>query len=1009
MKIVRFLAASLAIATTAGAQTTPPLGIRDNTPHVVAFTNATIVVSPERTVDKATLVLRDGRVAAVGTTVTIPPEAVTLDATGRTLYPGFIDPYTEYGLASVGALNAAHTDFTEKSEGSRSGANAWNDGIHAEIEWVSRFAPDAAAAEELLDNGYAVVQSSKLDGLFRGRAFVASLREGLPNELVLEPQARHFASFDKGSSRQDYPESLMGSIALIRQTLLDARWYAEAHGAYAQNRNQKPPETNRALAALATNRAPFVFETNSELSLLRAARIGAEMNVSMVHVGTHREIARIDEIAALKPTIILPISLPSRPDAVLAGDELDVTLGALRLWERAPCTAGALASRGASVAFTTRGLADGEKLFENVARMIRCGLDRKAALAALTTVPAGIAGVEDEVGTLEPGRRANVTVVEGDLFDGGRVREVWIDGVLAHDAAIDFRGAYDLAFDGKNVQLEVSGTSSKLDATLSSAATKAASAPVERTKFSFAFAQPLDMLGIPGLARFRFERDRGSLSGTVALADGRSLPVATTRVSDTAKDERATEEPLVSRLTLPNVAFGWETLPKRETVLVRNATIFTSGKAGVLEGADLLAVDGRIAKLGKGLAPPSGARVIDATGKFVTPGIIDEHSHLAISQGVNEGTHNTTSEVRVADVINPDDVGIYRALAGGTTMAQLLHGSANPIGGQAQVVKFRWGQGSEGLKFDAAPPSIKFALGENVKQANWGGTSRYPQSRMGVETIMKDWFLAAREYSAKQKAWNALSAKQREGRIPPRRDLRLEPLAEILEGKRFVHAHSYVQSEILMLIRLAEELGFRIQTFTHILEGYKVASEMAKHGATAAGFSDWWAYKYEVWDAIPYSPCVTRERGVVTAINSDSAELIRRLNQEAAKMIRYCGLEPAEALEMVTINPAIALKIDRRVGSLEVGKDADFVIWNGNPLSMFSKPEQTWIEGTNYFDLTRDSAMRSRDAAEKRALLDKAAATKARTGGAPAKGAEMDAWHCEDDVDVWRTMDEVAR
>jgi len=1008
MKLVRILAAFLALASTVGAQTTAPLGIRDNTPRVVAFTNATIVVSPAKTLEKATLVIRDGRVEAVGTAVKLPADAVTVDSTGRTLYPGFVDPYSDYGLSSVGDLNPAWTGATEKSEGTRSGANAWNDSIHAEIDWISRFAPDAKAADGLLANGYAVVQSSKLDGIFRGRAFVASLRSGLPNELVLEPHARQFMSFDKGSSKQDYPESLMGSIALVRQTLLDARWYADAQGAWAKNRNQKAPETNRALEALATNRAPVVFDTGNELSLLRAARIGAEVKLAMIYVGTHREAGRLDEIAALKPTIILPVSLPSRPDAVLPGDELDTTLGALRVWERAPCTAAALASRGATIAFTSHGLGETEKFFENLNQMLRCGLDRGAALGALTTVPASIAGVDREVGTLEPGKRANVVVADGDLFDGGKVRAVWIDGILALEPESDFRGKYDLRFADTTLRLELSGTAAKLDATLSSGGKETLSAAVQRTKFSFAFAQPLDEFGIAGTARFQFENFRGPLSGSVKLADGRWLGVTITAVPDEkAAAKKDADAELVSHPTLPNVAFGWETPPKRENVLVRNATIFTSGKAGVLEHADLLVVDGKIAKVGSGLALPAGARVIDATGKFVTPGIIDEHSHVAISQGVNEGTHNVTSEVRIGDVVNPDDVGIYRALAGGTTMAQLLHGSANPIGGQAQVVKFRWGQGSEGLKFDAAPPTIKFALGENVKQSNWGGTSRYPQTRMGVETIMKDWFLAAREYAAKQKEWGGLSAKQREGRVPPRRDLRLDALAEILEGKRFIHAHSYVQSEILMLMRLAEELGFRVHTFTHILEGYKVAGEMAKHGASAAGFSDWWAYKYEVWDAIPYSPCVTRERGVVTAINSDSAELIRRLNQEAAKMIRYCGLEPAEALKMVTINPAITLKIDARVGSLEEGKDGDFVIWSGNPLSMFSKPEQTWIDGTSYFDLARDAQMRTRDAAEKKALLDKAAAAKAR-GGAPAKSAEMDAWHCDDVVDVW-AKDEVTR
>jgi len=394
---------------------------------------------------------------------------------------------------------------------------------------------------------------------------------------------------------------------------------------------------------------------------------------------------------------------------------------------------------------------------------------------------------------------------------------------------------------------------------------------------------------------------------------------------------------------------------------------------------------------------------MDATGRHITPGIIDEHSHLAISSGVNEGSHSSTAEVRIGDVVDPDDVGIYRALAGGVTTAQLLHGSANPIGGQAQVIKFRWGLGSEQLKFTEAPPSIKFALGENVKQSNWGddNTVRYPQTRMGVETFMKDRFLAAREYGKAWKAYDAQPKKVRERTVPPRRDLQLEALLEILESKRFIHSHSYVQSEILMLMRLAEELGFRVQNFTHILEGYKVAPEMAKHGATASSFADWWAYKFEVYDAIPQSPCLMQKHGVVTSINSDSAEMMRRLNQEAGKSVMYCGMDEVAALKMVTINPAIQLKVDGRTGSLKRGKDADFVIWNGHPLSMYSMPEQTWVDGTPYFTLERDAELRSLINVEREALIQKILDSGAKDEDSKKGRNDRKMWHCDDVEDVW--------
>jgi imidazolonepropionase-like amidohydrolase len=795
----------------------------------------------------------------------------------------------------------------------------------------------------------------------------------------------------------------MGSIALVRQTLLDAGWYEKARAAGTA-------DLDTALEELAAYDAPFIIETRDELTLLRASRIAAELGRQMVYLGTHREGNRMDEIAALKSPIILPLSLPRRPDVIRPGDELEVTLGQLRLWERAQETAGLLESRGVPLAFTTWKSGPEEDFFGSIREMIRAGLSPKAALAALTTTPAMIAGVDRELGTLEKGKRASFVIATGDLFatDAGEAADVlgvWIDGEESYRADPDFRGTYETRLGDRAVQLQIRGGSkSKVTASVHADDAATDKADVQLAGRAGMFSVDLTPIGIEGNGWFRLDASESTVALTYRSPDGRrSWPemnrVASTRSSEEAEEtEAAVEEAPISRRTLPNIAFGWEQLPRQETVLIRNATIWTSDADGVIEGADMLVAGGRVRTIGRNLKAPEGARVIDATGRHVTPGIIDEHSHLAISGGVNEGTHAATAEVRIGDVVNPDDVGIYRALSGGVTVAQLLHGSANPIGGQAQIIRFKWGLGSEALKFDEAPPSIKFALGENVKQSNWGDeyTIRYPQTRMGVESFIRDRFLAAREYATAWKTWNALPKEKRAKTPAPRRDLQLETLVEILESRRFIHCHSYVQSEILMLMRLAEELGFRISTFTHILEGYKVASEMKTHGAGAAGFSDWWAYKAEVFDAIPYSPCITYDKGVVTAINSDSANTIRRLNQEAGKMVMYCGLDQAEALKMVTINPARLLGIEERVGSLKEGKDADFVIWSGNPLSMSSRVEQTWIEGTNYFDVERDAAMRERDEAEKSALLGKAATRNDKRGGAPPEASEAETWHCDD-------------
>jgi imidazolonepropionase-like amidohydrolase len=408
-------------------------------------------------------------------------------------------------------------------------------------------------------------------------------------------------------------------------------------------------------------------------------------------------------------------------------------------------------------------------------------------------------------------------------------------------------------------------------------------------------------------------------------------------------------------------------LPPREggpllapkVVVVQGATVWTQGPSGVMEGADLIVVDGRITAVGRGLAAPAGAHVIDGRGRHVTPGIIDAHSHTAIDGDVNEATHSVTAEVRIADVLDPFSPELYRELAGGTTTANVLHGSANAIGGQTVIAKWRWGGGPDDLPLEGAPAGIKFALGENPKRPNQRPPFRYPVTRMGVASVIRDHFAAARDYRRRQAEYASLSAERRASTVPPRPDLVLEAIAEILEGRRQIHCHSYRKDEILQMLRVAEEFGVKVATLQHALDGYKIADEIARHGAGASIFSDWWAYKFEVYDAIPYAGALLRERGVLVSFNSDSHDLARRLNIEAAKAVKYGGVPPVEALAFVTSNPARQLGIDRRVGSLEPGKDGDFVVWSGDPLSTSSLALETWIEGKKYFDREQDLSRRA--------------------------------------------------
>ena len=428
-----------------------------------------------------------------------------------------------------------------------------------------------------------------------------------------------------------------------------------------------------------------------------------------------------------------------------------------------------------------------------------------------------------------------------------------------------------------------------------------------------------------------------------------------------------------------------------ETVLIKNATVLTVSK-GRIENGSVLVQDGKIAAVGHGINAPSGATVINGAGLFLTPGLIDCHSHTAIEGSVNEGGLSDTAMVDVRDVLNPYDVNIYRAIAGGVTVSNVLHGSANAIGGKTVVIKLRWGKTAPELLFEGAKPGIKFALGENPKRQGYpvdflnpnSRERRFPGTRLGVEDVIREDFTRAKNY---QKEWQAYRERVTRGEspIPPRKDLQMEALVEVLEGNRYLHCHGYRSDELLMLMKLSDELGFKIRTFQHALEAYKVAKEIEERHIGVSTFSDWWAYKIEAIDAIPYNAAICVKKGIITSLNSDSNELQRHLNYEAAKTMRYGGLSEEEALALVTLNPAKQLGIDNRVGSIEVGKDADLVLWSKHPLSNYSKPLKVWIDGNEYFDTARDLTQRTELAEKKKALLDKEKAAEEAEKKKPAE------------------------
>lgn len=969
------------------AQTTPAVGIRTNTPTVHALKNLTIVVAPGKRIEKGTIVIRDGLIESAGGSADAPADARVWDCTGLTAYAGLIDLYTDIGQPKPKPVlpgQPVSPPPAMPAEPPRGAAN-WNSQVHPELSGADQFAQDKESAEKFRAMGFTTVLTAPPNGIFRGSSALVNLGDGSANKQTLRKDVTENVSFARDPAGDAYPTSLMGAIALIRQTLLDARWYGEASRVHAKSPKQERPEENRSLAALgeaAAGKQPVLFETSEELSMLRAAKIAREFSLQYWVRGNGYEYRRIDAVKDINAPIILPLSFPDPPSVNTSGEALDVSYEELRHWDFAPENPARLREAGVTFALTTSNLKDVTKFRALLRAAVERGLKPDDALASLTTIPAKLVGMEKSLGTIEAGKLANIVLADGDLFaEKTKIRETWIDGLryeVKPAPQVEARGtwAYSLMITPMRADtgsLVIAAEPEALLATIARGNVKVKATTATLSEKNIVLVFPGDSLGYNGVVRMTGSAEDSTMAGSGELPDGASfqwsarLKTSFVQPPDTAK--KAAIQRASFDVVYPDGAFGRKELPSQpDNVLVRGGYLWTSTLRGNLENTDILISKGKIAKIARDITAPNGAVVIDAEGKHITAGLIDCHSHSAIGGGVNEVGQTITAEVRIGDVVNSDDIAIYRELAGGLTTINALHGSANPIGGQNQVLKLRWGMLPEQMKIEGDPEGIKFALGENPKQSNWGDrfNTRYPQTRMGVEQIIRDEFKAAQDYRKKME-----EAKKNPEKIPPRRDLELDAIVEILKGTRLVHSHSYRQDEILMLIRVADDFGFRIATFQHVLEGYKIAEAIAKHGAGASTFSDWWAYKYEVIDAIPYNGALMHDVGVVVSYNSDSDELARRLNTEAAKAVKYGGLTEAEALKLVTINPARQLRIDDRVGSLEVGKDADFVIWSGPPLSTYSVCEQTWIDGRKYFDRDDDRAMNARIEKERVELIQK--------------------------------------
>lgn len=958
-------------------------------PSCWAVVNARIVVSPEVEIETGTLVIRNGLIVAVGKDVTAPPDADVIDAKGLTVYAGFIDAATTSFLGPDPAISVGRNiDFSKQALAST--PEDARKGLTPEHEAVSNLKIENGPLENRRKAGFTSLHVLPMGRIASGQG-VHFTTSGAPSRETTLRSAT-FAEFELLAPGQQggYPATLMGTMAHLRQAILDARRNSLHHQLYEKQAANvvRPPEDPvlEALAEVTEKQLPPVFAANSRDAIHRTLDFCEEQQLPMPYLLGGREAWEcLDRLAGNCPGVFVMADWGDEPKVepvpkdfqAKVPDPTRVQEDRRRKWRENIAGLKALAEKSLKFALVS-GNAQNVDLLKAARQATAQGVPRQVVLAALTRDAAVLLGQEKRLGVLEAGRLAHVVVLNGPFDDErSRVRYVFVDGLKyeynrevqpvtgPEPAPLALGGTWNVEIDGADGKTQATVVLAQSGKTFSGTFEssqgegqirngKTTDKVVEFTASIGAGAQAFELKfsGSP------VEGKPDQLTGTLKTAFGASKWTATKKPEPQVAANPVTigVEPDGTATAsksdeLPTELESDRLLRKIQTggnVLIRGATVLT-GKEELPETSVLIKA-GKITAIGKDLQPEEGMAVIEAAGRFVMPGIIDTHSHIMFSQGmggVNESTRSIVPEVRVRDVVSSNDPGMYRALAGGVTTIRLLHGSANVVGGQDAVVKLKVGKPSKELVLWDAPQGVKFALGENVKfQQN-----RFPNTRLGVEATLNRAFLEAIEYRKKWRDHDKATADaaQAANLLPPRRDLRLEALADIVDHQKFIHSHCYRADEILMLLRVTSGLGVKIWSLQHVLEGYKVAPEILAHGASCSTFSDWWAYKMEAYDAIPWNTALLHDAGVNVCLKSDDAELMRHMYAEAAKLMRYGNLPADVALRTITLNPARELHLDDRIGSIEIGKDGDVGLFNAHPLSAFARCEMTLIEGEVYF------------------------------------------------------------